>query len=143
MSTTNISCPHCLATNRIPTERLVDSPKCGKCKNELFSGKSQELTAGNANAVLTRNEIPVIVDCWASWCGPCQNFAPIFEQVTQKLEPQFRFAKLDTEQQADLAGQWQIRSIPTLILFKHGKEIARISGALSASQFEQWLTENS
>ena len=92
---------------------------------------------------MTRNDIPVIVDCWASWCGPCQNFAPIFEQAARKLEPQFLFAKLDTEQQQTLANSWQIRSIPTLILFKQGKEAARISGALSLSQFEQWLSENS
>ena len=143
MSTTNISCPHCQATNRIPSNRLGDSPKCGKCKNALFIGKPQELTSTNANVVLTRNDIPVIVDCWASWCGPCQNFAPIFEQAARKLEPQFLFAKLDTEQQQTLANSWQIRSIPTLILFKQGKEAARISGALSLSQFEQWLSENS
>ncbi len=143
MSTTNISCPHCQATNRIPSNRLGDSPKCGKCKNALFIGKPQELTSTNTNVVLTRNDIPVIVDCWASWCGPCQNFAPIFEQAARKLEPQFLFAKLDTEQQQTLANSWQIRSIPTLILFKQGKEAARISGALSLSQFEQWLSENS
>ena len=143
MSTTNISCPHCQATNRIPSNRLGDSPKCGKCKNALFTGKPQELTSTNANVVLTRNDIPVIVDCWASWCGPCQNFAPIFQQAARKLEPQFLFAKLDTEQQQTLANSWQIRSIPTLILFKQGKEAARISGALSLSQFEQWLSENS
>ena len=143
MSTTNISCPHCQATNRIPSNRLGDSPKCGKCKNALFTGKPQELTSTNANVVLTRNDIPVIVDCWASWCGPCQNFAPIFQQAARKLEPQFLFAKLDTEQQQTLANSWQIRSIPTLILFKQGKEAARISGALSLNQFEQWLSENS
>ena len=143
MLTTNISCPNCQATNRIPTDRLGDLPKCGKCKNALFIGKSQDLTNANAAAVLTRNDIPVIVDCWASWCGPCQNFAPIFEQAARKLEPRFRFAKLNTEKETTLASQWQIRSIPTLILFKQGKEVARISGVLSLNQLEQWLLENS
>jgi len=142
MTTTNINCPHCQATNRIPSNRLGDAPKCGKCKNALFIGKPQELTSANANAVLTHNDITVIVDCWAPWCSPCQNFAPIFEQAARKLEPQFRFAKLNTEQQTTLANQWQIRSIPTLILFKQGKEAARISGALPLAQLEQWLVEN-
>lgn len=139
--TTNISCPSCQSTNRIPTARLTDGPKCGKCKSKLFIGKSQELTAANVGVILNHNQIPVLVDCWAPWCGPCKSFGPIFEQAARELEPQLRFAKLNTEQEGNLATRWQIRSIPTLILFKNGKEAARISGALSLSQLKQWLIE--
>ena len=143
MNTTNISCPKCQSTNRLPSDRLKDKPKCGKCKSILFLGKPQELTSANVAVVLNHNQIPVIVDCWAPWCGPCKSFGPVFEQTAEELEPRFRFAKLNTEEQTQLATRWQIRSIPTLILFKHAKETTRISGALSQSQLKQWLTENS
>jgi len=142
MSTTNISCPNCLSTNRIPTQRLRDRPVCGKCKKKLFNGKPLELTAANVATVLNHNHIPVLVDCWAPWCGPCKSFAPTFEQATKECEPHIRFAKLNTEQQQAVAGRWNIRSIPTLILFKNGKELARVSGALSLSQLKQWLQQN-
>jgi len=143
MTTTNISCPTCQSTNRLPSNRLKDNPKCGKCKSALFIGKSQKLTSANVAVVLNHNEIPVVVDCWAPWCGPCKSFSPIFEKTAKELEPQFRFVKLNTEEQTQVATRWQIRSIPTLILFRGGKEIARISGALSQSQLKQWLSENS
>ena len=143
MNTTNISCSKCQSTNRLPSDRLKDKPKCGKCKSILFLGKPQELTSANVAVVLNHNQIPVIVDCWAPWCGPCKSFGPVFEQTAKELEPRFRFAKLNTEEQTQLATRWQIRSIPTLILFKHAKETTRISGALSQSQLKQWLTENS
>ena len=143
MNTTNISCPKCQSTNRLPSDRLKDKPTCGKCKSILFLGKPQELTSANVAVVLNHNQIPVIVDCWAPWCGPCKSFGPVFEQTAKELESRFRFAKLNTEEQTQLATRWQIRSIPTLILFKHAKETTRISGALSQSQLKQWLTENS
>lgn len=139
MSTTNVSCPHCATTNRIPAERLSDKPKCGKCKKPLFSGKPIELTAANVAVTLNHNELPVVVDCWAPWCGPCRSFAPVFEQVAAELEPRFLFAKLNTEQEQSVAGRWNIRSIPTLIIYQGGKEVTRMSGALSAQQFKQWL----
>lgn len=142
MSTTNISCPSCASTNRIPADRLSDGPKCGKCKKPLFIGKPIELSAANVATTLNHNEVPVLVDCWASWCGPCRNFAPIFEQAARELEPSLRLAKLNTEDEQSLAGRWQIRSIPTLILFKQGKEAARVSGAMSLSQLKQWLQQN-
>ena len=137
----NLSCPHCGVTNRGPSEKLKDQPKCGRCGEQVFAGRTQELTAANVNAVLTRNDIPVLVDCWASWCGPCQQFAPIFEQAAKAFEPNIRLAKLNTEAEQGIAGSWGIRSIPTLILFKQGKEAARMSGALSLPQLKQWLAQ--
>jgi thioredoxin 2 len=141
-SATNISCPKCASTNRVPSDRLGDKPKCAKCKIALFQGKPIELTAANVATVLNHNEIPVLVDCWAPWCGPCKSFAPIFEQAAQQLEPKIRLAKLNTEDQQPLAGRWQIRSIPTLILFRAGKEVARVSGAMTLTQLKQWLAQN-
>ena len=142
MTTTKISCPNCASTNRIPTARLSDTPKCGKCKKPLFQGKVIELTAANVATTLHHNEIPVLVDSWAPWCGPCRNFAPTFELAAKEFEPKLRLAKLNTEQEQKVASRWQIRSIPTLILFKAGKEAARVSGALSGSQLKQWLQKN-
>lgn len=139
--TTNISCPACQATNRIPTNRLAEKPKCGKCKAALFTGKPQDLTAANVAVVLNHNDVPVLVDCWAPWCGPCKSFGPIFEQAARELEPKLRFAKLNTEAENSLGNRWQIRSIPTLILFRNGKESARIAGALPLKQLKQWLQD--
>ena len=142
MSTTNISCPHCTSTNRIPSDRLGDGPKCGKCKKPLFLGKPIELSAANVATTLNHNEVPVLVDCWAPWCGPCRNFTPVFEQAARELEPTLRLAKLNTEDEQALAGRWQIRSIPTLILFKQGKEVVRVAGAMSLTQLKQWLKQD-
>jgi len=142
MTTVNISCRECASTNRIPAARLSDKPICGKCKETLFNGKPLDLTTANVATTLHHNQIPVLVDCWAPWCGPCRSFAPTFEQAARELEPKVRLAKLNTEQEQSVASRWQIRSIPTLILFTDGKESARISGALSLSQLKQWVAEN-
>ena len=142
VATTNITCQKCNSKNRLPTERLGDKPKCGKCKQPIFNGQPVELSAANVAAVLNHSDIPVLVDCWAPWCGPCKSFAPIFTQAAAELEPRYRLAKLNTEQQQAIAGRWQIRSIPTLILFKAGKEVDRVSGALSLTQLKQWLAKN-
>ena len=139
MSITNASCQHCNAKNRLPSDRLGDNPKCGKCKSPIFSGKALELSSANVAAVLNHNDLPVLVDCWADWCGPCKSFAPVFTQAATELEPKLRFAKLNTEKEQGIAGRWQIRSIPTLILFKAGKEVTRQSGAMSLVQLKQWL----
>ena len=134
-----INCPHCFSTNQLPDERLKDKPKCGKCKKPLFTGSPVELTPGNVAATLNHNSIPVLVDCWASWCGPCRQFAPIFEQAARELEPNIRFAKLNTEAVPSISQRWQIRSIPTLILFKNGKEFKRESGVMPLAQLKSWL----
>lgn len=139
MSVIQINCPNCTVTNRVPEERLAGHPQCGKCKRPLFAGQSLELHPGNLTATLDKNDIPVLIDCWAPWCAPCKSFAPVFEQAAGLLEPQLRLAKLNTEAVPSIAQRWAIRSIPTLILFRQGKEITRVSGAMSLSQLQQWL----
>ncbi|MEH6445822.1 MAG: thioredoxin TrxC, partial [Oceanospirillaceae bacterium] len=139
--TINVSCPTCNVTNRLPKSRLTDNPSCGKCKAAIFAGTPIDLTTANYQKHLASSELPVLVDCWASWCGPCQQFAPTFSQAAAQFEPAIRLLKLDTEAEQSIAAQWQIRSIPTLILFKGGKEIARSSGALPLGQLKTWLAQ--
>jgi thioredoxin 2 len=141
MSLITLTCPFCDVTNRVPAARLEESPRCGRCKNALFAGKSVALTGGNVDQVLQNTAIPLLVDCWAPWCAPCRSFAPIFEQAARDLEPRLRFAKLDTEAEQQQASLWGIRSIPTLILFRDGQESARLSGALPLLQLKKWLLE--
>lgn len=137
--TSHVVCPHCSAVNRIPHSRLSDRPNCGKCKQPLFTGQPQELTQQTMAKVIANSDLPVVVDFWAPWCGPCQMMAPFFAQVTGELEPYVRMAKVNTEQEQQLGAQYGIRSIPTLAIFKGGKEIARQSGVMQPPQLKAWI----
>jgi thioredoxin 2 len=137
-----VVCPYCQAVNRIPAERLQDNPRCGRCKAEIFRARPVELTEENFRREIERSEIPVLVDFWAPWCGPCKMMAPAFEQAAVSLEPRVRLAKLNTDEAREIAGQLGIRSIPTMILFHQGEEIARHSGAMMAGDIESWVAAN-
>ena len=138
----HIVCPHCSSTNRVPGNRLADNPKCGICKNMLFNASPLKLTGHNFQKHIHNNHIPVVVDFWAGWCGPCKMMAPVFEQAAARLEPRVRLAKVDTEMEQGLAAQFNIRSIPTTIIFRGGKEISRQSGAMDLSTLISWVNAN-
>lgn len=139
----HIVCPHCHATNRVPKERLDASPKCGGCHQALFTAQPIELTEQHFNLHISHNSIPVLVDFWAPWCGPCKMMAPTFAKAANTLEPNMRLVKINTEEQQGLAARYNIRSIPTLVIFKDGKETVRQAGAMNEQDLIRWAQANS
>lgn len=137
----DIVCPACAAVNRVPPEKPAAAARCGKCHKPLFTGHPVNLDGSGFERHISRNSIPVVVDFWADWCGPCKMMAPEFAKAAKAMEPDIRFAKLDTEAAEAQAAAYGIRSIPTMILFRQGQEIARQSGAMSAGQIVQWVRE--
>lgn len=138
-----LACPDCRTLNRFPREKLAagNSGKCGQCGSPLFAGRPFALDARSFEAHAAKSDIPVLVDFWASWCGPCKAMAPQFDKAAGRLEPEVRLAKVDTDAEQELAGRFRIQSIPTMILLKHGKEIARQSGAMDAAAIERFARE--
>lgn len=136
-----VTCPHCHRKNRLPIAMLNADGKCGACKEALFAGEPVELTQSTFEQHMG-SDLPLVIDFWAPWCGPCRDFAPVFEAAAASLEPRVRLAKVNTEAEQALAQRFSIRSIPTLMMFKKGKEVGRVSGALPPAQLSRWINQH-
>jgi thioredoxin 2 len=140
----HIVCPHCAAVNRLPAAKPAPEAreaKCGVCHEPLFSGHPSPATTANFAKHIARNDVPVVVDFWADWCGPCKMMAPVFERVAAEMEPDIRFLKLDTESEPEIANRYRIQGIPTLMVFRKGRPIAQRAGAMDSATLRAWLTQ--
>ena len=136
----HLVCGHCDGVVRVPATRMADAPRCPRCRNELLDGRPIEVKTANFDQHLRRNDLPLVVDVWAPWCGPCRMMAPHFEEAAQRFVQRARFAKVNSDEEGALAARFGIRGIPTLIVFRGGQEIARQSGAMDSATLTRWLT---
>ncbi len=135
-------CPHCAAINRLPEQKPALAAKCGKCAKHLFSHSALSVTQSQFDRHLQKSDIPLVVDFWADWCGPCKMMAPAFQKAAAELEPRARLLKVNTEQEQGLSARYAIRSIPTLMVFSAGQEVARMSGALDLGNLLSWINNH-